>query len=273
MGCGCSCRPSASRPRERPWCVSLASRAPAATSPDSPPSWRRTVWFSRSTLRGRGRSDYDPTALSYRLETYVSDVLRVLDHFALASSALIGTSLGGLTAMWLGAARPDRVEAVVLNDIGPEIQPEGAARIAAYAGRLPPVRTWDDAVRQTRLVSEAAAPDLTDDEWLVVARQRYRQGPDGTVVIDHDPGVATGPMPAEDPWLVFEQLAGIPILVLRGSTSDVLASSTVQAMRARRPDIVSIEIPDRGHAPTLDEPVARVSIRRFLESATTRRAR
>jgi len=215
-------------------------------------------------LRGRGRSDYDPTKRSYRLEIYAHDVGRILDDFGVEKASLIGTSLGGLTAIWLGAAHPDRVAAIVLNDIGPEIQPEGAARIAAYAGRLAPVRSWDDAVVQTRLVSEDAAPGLSDDDWLAVARQRYREEPDGTVVLDHDPGVVGGPAEADDPWVVFEQLAGIPILVLRGSTSDVLAPSTVRAMEMRRPDLVSVEIPDRGHAPTLDESSARGAIRQFL---------
>jgi len=216
-------------------------------------------------LRGRGRSDHDPTKRSYRLESYAEDVRSILDHFGLENAALIGTSLGGLTAMWLGAAHPDRVASIVLNDIGPEIQPEGAARIAAYAGRLAPVRSWDDAVAQTRLVSEAATPGLSDDEWLAVARQRYREEPDGTVVIDHDPGVVGGPGETADPWDVFERLAGIPLLVLRGATSDVLAAATVRTMRMRRPDLVSVEIPDRGHAPTLDEPTARLAIRRFLD--------
>ena len=127
------------------------------------------------------------------------------------------------------------------------------------------MRSWDDAVAQTRLVSEAAAPGLSDDEWLAVARQRYREEPDGTVVIDHDPGVVGGPGETDDPWDVFEKLAGIPVLVVRGSTSDVLAASTVRAMRTLRPDLVSVEIPDRGHAPTLDEAPARLAIRRFLD--------
>ena len=144
-------------------------------------------------LRGRGRSDYDPTKRSYRLEIYAHDVGRILDDFGVEKASLIGTSLGGLTAIWLGAAHPDRVAAIVLNDIGPEIQPEGAARIAAYAGRLAPVRSWDDAVVQTRLVSEDAAPGLSDDDWLAVARQRYREEPDGTVVLDHDPASSADP--------------------------------------------------------------------------------
>ena len=58
--------------------------------------------------------------------------------------AVIGTSLGGLLAMLLPAFLPGIVSGLVLNDIGPEIDPVGAARIKAYAGKLLPVRSWDE---------------------------------------------------------------------------------------------------------------------------------
>ena len=217
-------------------------------------------------LRGRGRSGADPSARSYTLATYADDVVRVLDAFGLDRVVVIGTSLGGLTAMWLGSEHPERVAGIVLNDIGPELQPEGAARVASYAGRLDPIRTWDEAVAQSRFVSEEALPGLSDDDWLAIARQRYREEPDGTVVIDHDAGITSGPAPTEDPWWVFERLSGIPMLLLRGAITDLLAPSTVETMEAIHAGLVAVEVPDRGHAPTLEEPVAREAITRFLAS-------
>lgn len=219
-------------------------------------------------LRGRGRSGADPTARSYTLSTYADDVVAVLDAFGLERVVIVGTSLGGLTAMWLGAARPERLAGIVLNDIGPELQPEGAARVASYAGKLGPIRTWDEAVAQCRSVSEEALPGVSDDEWLTIARQRYREEPDGTVVIDHDPGITLGPPSTEDPWSIFERLAGIPILLLRGAITDLLAPSTVETMEALHPGLVAVEVPDRGHAPTLEEPAARKAITDFLATIT-----
>lgn len=215
-------------------------------------------------LRGRGRSGYDPTARSYRLDAYAEDVRRIIDDLGIAPAVVIGTSLGGMTAMVLGAAAPDHVAGIVLNDIGPEIAPEGGARIASYAGKLPPARSWDEATAQARMVSEVALPGLTDDEWVVQSRQRYRQNPDGTVVPDHDPLIVSGPPPTGDPWEVFRSLVSTPLLVLRGELSDLLAVETVEAMHAVHPGMTSETVPDRGHAPTLDEPVARAAIDRFL---------
>jgi pimeloyl-ACP methyl ester carboxylesterase len=215
-------------------------------------------------LRGRGRSGRDPTARSYRVDVYADDVRRVIDELGIAPVMVIGTSLGGLTAMRLGARWPDRVAGIVLNDIGPEIVPAGLARIASYAGKLPPARDWDEAVAQVRMVSEDALPGLTDDEWLDQTRQRYREEPDGTVVPDHDPLIASGPPSTDDPWEVFAALAPIPLLLVHGQRTDILAAETVEAMQAIHPGMGTVQVPDRGHAPTLAEPAARAAIDQFL---------
>src|SRR5262249_39346369 len=90
-------------------------------------------------LRGRGRSSTDATAASYHFAQYADDVVAVCDAVGIQRAALIGTSLGGLVATHLGVRAPSRVAGLVLNDIGPTIEPEGAARITATVGTLGPV--------------------------------------------------------------------------------------------------------------------------------------
>ena len=77
-------------------------------------------------LRGRGRSGRDPSAESYRLEVYVEDLFTIIDALSLEPTVVIGTSLGGMVAMRMGAAAPGRVGGLVLNDIGPDVAPQGA---------------------------------------------------------------------------------------------------------------------------------------------------
>jgi pimeloyl-ACP methyl ester carboxylesterase len=220
-------------------------------------------------LRGRGRSAYDESGASYWVDVYASDVLAVLDDFGIARACLYGASLGGMVSMRVATIAPARVAGVVLSDIGPDLDPAGVARIFSYAGKFPPVVTWDDAVAQCRLMSELAAPGLSNEQWLEIARQRFREGDDGRVVVDYDPKIAGAPVPpqtAADRWSDFEALRHIPTLVIRGETSDVLARDTVAAMQARKPDLQTVEISGRGHCPIPHEPECLAAITRFVAS-------
>ena len=57
----------------------------------------------------------------------------------------MGTSMGGLITMALAAIRSKVIAAAILNDIGPEVSPEGLARIAAYSGQPVEIHDWADA--------------------------------------------------------------------------------------------------------------------------------
>src|SRR5262245_60209617 len=93
-------------------------------------------------LRGRGRSDRDATWQNYQPVVYLKDIEALLEDAGADRVVIVGTSLGGLLAMLIGALRASVVAGIVLNDIGPEIDPAGRNRIAAYVGRTPPVASW-----------------------------------------------------------------------------------------------------------------------------------
>jgi len=141
-------------------------------------------------LRGRGRSDWDTDPARYQVPTYVGDVWALLQSRALDRVVVIGTSLGALIGQVMAATQPAKVAALVLNDAGPEVDPAGLRRIAGYAGKLPPVLSWDEAAAQAKSVYGLALPDLTDAEWLDYARQAYREDPEGRPVPDMDPAIA-----------------------------------------------------------------------------------
>jgi len=216
-------------------------------------------------LRGRGRSDWDPTTQSYKLDTYARDSLELCDVLGLDRAVWIGTSLGGLVSMHAGSLAPDRLAGLVLNDIGPELAKEGLIRIQSYAGMQHPVDNWGEAVREVRSTSESQTPGLSDEEWLEQACNRYRETLEGTIVPDYDQAIVNGPASEVDPWWVFDRLAGLPLLLLRGEFSDLLDVETVQAMQALHPEMRFVEVPQRGHAPLLNEPVAAAAISEFLD--------
>jgi len=220
--------------------------------------------------RGRGRSAWDPVPANYTPLTYVQDMFRLLDELGLERVLLIGTSMGGLMSFLMMAQAPARFAGAVINDIGPEIDPVGLARIQRYVGRNPPVRSWDEAVAKTREINGAAFPDYSDEEWLAFTRNLYVER-EGVPVLAYDPAIAEGMADPEETgavpaalWPVFDAAAAVPMLVIRGELSDILAADCVARMGERDPDLTAVEVPRVGHAPMLTEPEALAAIDAFL---------
>src|SRR5690606_8610299 len=90
---------------------------------------RQVVAFD---YRGRGQSAYDPSVDKYNVVTEAGDVLAGLEALGIDSAAFIGTSRGGLIIHVLGAMRPSVLKAIIFNDIGPVLEPEGLAHIRTY---------------------------------------------------------------------------------------------------------------------------------------------
>lgn len=219
-------------------------------------------------LRGRGRSAWDPNPAHYQLATYVQDAWALLDSRAVARVIIIGTSLGALMGMVMAATHPRRIAGVVLNDAGAELDPVGLRRIAAYAGKLPPVSTWAQAAAQAKAVYGGALPGLSDEEWMAYTRQGYREDAGGVPVPDMDPKVAFafGDQAAAqtDLWPLFAQIHGVPMLLIRGELSDLLSAQTALRMAGENQELCHVTVANRGHAPLLDEPECVAAIDTFI---------
>ena len=109
---------------------------------DLAPTLSRIARVLALDFRGRGKSDRDPDYNNYHPIRYAEDTISVMDDAGIARACFVGTSLGGLVALALAQRHPKRVAAIVLNDVGIRLSPEGLERISQYVGKLPPVSSW-----------------------------------------------------------------------------------------------------------------------------------
>lgn len=218
--------------------------------------------------RGRGRSDYDPNHGNYTLIREVGDILGLISQEFTQPCLIVGTSRGGLAAMILHGVRPDMIAGIILNDIGPELELKGLARIMGYLGIVPePLNTWEDAVAAMKAANHDAFSGLDDAAWRAWAERTFRDE-GGVPVLDYDlhlrDAMIEAGSGAPDFWPQFRSLTDTPVLVLRGENSDLLSAETVRKMRRIKPDLTALTVKGRGHVPFLDEPDARAAILSFV---------
>jgi pimeloyl-ACP methyl ester carboxylesterase len=214
--------------------------------------------------RGRGESQFDIDHANYTVPREARDALDLLDHLGLDRVAVLGTSRGGLIAMALAAGHRDRLSAVILNDVGPEVGPDGLARIMDYLGVPPADRDLAGAAERLKAAMEQHFPGVSLATWRRQAEAQYIETADGLslrydprlrqAILDQIAAASTADSPAPDPWLLFDALKDLPVGLLHGENSDILLPETVEKMVRRHPGLRVAHVPDRGHVPFLDEP-------------------
>jgi pimeloyl-ACP methyl ester carboxylesterase len=220
--------------------------------------------------RGHGQSQYDRNHNHYTIRVALADLSAVLAALEITSATVVGTSFGGVLAMMLAALPPIAVTGVILNDIGPVLEPAGLMRIKNYVGKLPIARNFKEGAEILRWLFEAQFTKLSPDDWMAFAQRTWRED-HGTLVPTHDPKLARALRGLDlerlpTLWDQFDALARIPLMVIRGANSDMLASTTLNAMLARRGELEVVIVPDQGHAPLLAEAKAIQRIAAFVAS-------
>lgn len=221
-------------------------------------------------MRGRGESGYAKDPLTYVPLTYLVDIEALLLEQGIDRFIAVGTSLGGLLTMLLASTRPGRVVAAVLNDVGPELEAEGLARIRGYVGQGRSYETWVHAARALEEQQGHVYPAWELTDWLAYAKRLMVLGPGGRIVFDYDmkiaePFMVPGGEAGVDLWPAFDALGQVPVLLVRGGNSDILSAGGAARMMARLQKGRFVEVPDTGHAPTLDEPAVRAAMDDLLD--------
>ncbi len=221
--------------------------------------------------RGRGLSEFDRDPANYNFAVELADVVSVLTALAIGPAVFIGSSRGGILTMLLGAARPTAIAGVVLNDIGPVIEPKGLMRLKTYVGKLPLPRSFEEGAEILRRLFDAQFPRFAAEQWLAAAHRTWKVQ-DGRLALTYDVKLSRTlsgidlERPLPPLWNEFDTLARVPMLVIRGANSDILSAATVAAMAARRGKVECIEVADQGHVPILAGPDLSQRISDFVAS-------
>ena len=222
--------------------------------------------------RGRGKSEYDKNWDNYNPLTEASDTLDGIVAAGLEHVAIIGTSRGGMIAMALAAMRPGVMKAVVLNDVGPEIDGQALVRVKNYIENASDPKNWDEAVEVIKTISAKQFPKWDKAELERQARLIFEEE-DGKIIRQYDPRIAKTlaainlDLPLPTFWPQFEGLSSLPVLLIRGDNSDLLSPHIVEKMQQVHQTLELIKVPDQGHAPDLGGGQLPQAIAKFVAAA------
>ncbi len=226
-------------------------------------------------LRGRDLSEFDPDYSNYNTNVYIEDIYEFWKFIGEEPVVLLGSSLGALLAMLMVEDHPDMLAGIVLNDLGATIEYAGISRIFSYAGRLPDGDELSAVINTLKAHLGSQFVDLPEEKWERMALSMYRVK-DGKWHHRYDDNLRTALFENREPirnlWAIHQTAAEheLPILAIRGEHSDVTSPLTIRQMKAMAPTMQSVEVPDRGHCPLMDEPECIEALMGFMGQIETR---
>ena len=218
-------------------------------------------------MPGRGRSEWLADPNDYVFPTYLTVLTALIARTGAQAVDWVGTSMGGLLGIVLAAQPNTPIAKLVVNDVGPAIEPAALERIRGYFGLDPTFATYDEIAQYIRNVSAPFGPH-TDEQWDRLTASNVRQRADGRWGLSYDPGIAVPFRAAAAPpdlWGLWDAIR-CPTLVLRGKESDLLSAATAAQMSARGPKPAIVEFAGVGHAPMLLSANQIDPVARFLRS-------
>jgi len=209
-------------------------------------------------MAGRGKSDWLTRKTDYNYPLYMADTMAFLDQMRLEQVTWIGTSMGGIIGMMLAAQQPQRISRMVLNDVGAIVSAKGLKRILNYVGSGNIFANADEAMAYLKPIITPWGI-ASEEQWQKMFAASFTALPDGRYALAYDPDIS---QPFKEATSKADTIADIdlsmvwnaiacPVLILRGSNSDILTHDTALAMCQRAVPTKLVEFEGAGHAPAL----------------------
>jgi non-heme chloroperoxidase len=203
-------------------------------------------------------------------QALAGDAAPLCAEFGIGRAVFVGASMGGIVSVTVAARWPELVGGVVLLDVGHRLETAGVQRITAFLSEHESFADLDEAAaaiavylpgrrvtagRLTRNLRQRA-----DGRWVWkhgLGRRIRARG-----AVDVDQGAAAVLAGLEDDLRSLHR----PVLVLRGSASDVLSEAGADELLGLLPDARYARIHGAGHLAAGDNPESFVGlVTRFLD--------
>lgn len=215
--------------------------------------------------RGHGDSEWAPDG-KYDRESMAADVGAIATALGVARFLLCGMSMGGVNAITFAARHSEMVRALVIVDVGPEIQAEGVRNIRNFVQAPDELPCFEDFVERAHRFN----PRRSLDNIRSRLSHNLKQLPNGNWTWKYDKALRSGARAFEasalaDLWTDVARIR-CPTLIVKGAESDILSEEGAKRMQAAIPGSRLAVVPGAGHSVMGDNPRAFVQVvRDFLQ--------
>ncbi len=210
-------------------------------------------------LPGHGHSDWRPEH-DYWPPSMADDVAVAIEEFAPQAELVVGMSLGGLTALCLGARHPEWVPSLAVVDVTPGTDHAKAEPIVEFISGPQTFESFDEILARTVEFN----PTRSESSLRRGIIHNAFQQPDGSWTWRWDPvrdwklndpaQPHTGSPEFSDLWGAVDRLQ-CPVVLYRGADSGVVGDEDVEELLRRRPEADVVVVADAGHSIQGDQPV------------------
>jgi pimeloyl-ACP methyl ester carboxylesterase len=211
-------------------------------------------------LRGHGESDWSP---EYHIGDYVDDLSYFVNNLDLENIVLIGHSLGGVITAAYAANHPEKVDRLVIVDIGPELKTQGLERRnREWKGGPFLFNSTEEVIKHL----SAAHPYHSPEYIQHLIKHDLIQDTDGRIVFKFDPKTCEGEMHSPG-WLWdYVEMIVCPTLVIHGAESDLFSGEEARRLAATLAFGSAVDVDHAAHTVQGDNPEMFESVvRSFLE--------
>jgi esterase len=220
--------------------------------------------------RGHGDSDWAPDG-DYTRQTQAADVDAITDAIGLSRFILVGMSMGGMNSMTFTARHPDKVQALVIVDVSPEVQARGVEHIRSFVQASDELDSFEEFVERAHQFN----PRRSLDNLRSRLSHNLKQLPNGKWTWKYDKALrsfesAFRGNPMSSLWDDVRTIR-CPTLIIKGGESDILSSESAEKLQASISNSRLAVVPGAGHSVMGDNPAGFVAaVREFLGRQTDR---